>query len=54
VKELVKLGGKRVGRGFINRLDAHVLVLIQRAVKEHNGGKKTLDLVMAEYVGAKI
>lgn len=54
VKDLVKAGGKRCAKSFIIRLDDHVQVLIQRAIKEHNGGKKTLDLMMAEWVGAKL
>jgi len=54
IKTYVKEGGKRTGKSFINRLDDHVLVLLQRAIKEHNGGKKTLDTEIAAYVGIKI
>jgi len=54
IKTYVKAGGKRTGKSFINRLDDHVLVLLQRAIKEHNGGKKTLDTEIAAYIGVKI
>ena len=53
VKELAKESGKRVGRGFIARLDAHIETLISKAVKQHNGGKVTLDADVATFVGAK-
>lgn len=54
VKKEAKLAGKRVGKDFISRLDAHVDSLVQKACKTYNGGRKTLDLEVAAYVGAKL
>ena len=53
VKDLVKSEGRRSGRGFIVALEAFVERKIRQACAVHNGGKKTLDRRIAEYVGIK-
>lgn len=42
--------GRRVSRDFLVALDAHVQDKLDQACGTHNGGKKTLDLFLAEFV----
>lgn len=49
IKRYVNGKGKRVAPSFLMALDAMVQRRIERAVAEHNGGKKTLD---AQLLGA--
>ena len=42
--------GKRAGKDFILVLDRLVERKVLEALKEHNGGKKTLDLSLASYI----
>ena len=53
VRDLITKEGRRCGRDFIAALEAHVEAKIQQACGVHNGGKKTLDRTIAQYVGIK-
>jgi hypothetical protein len=50
VKQRAKDAGKRVGKDFLMRLDAFIDRKMVAALAEHNGGKKTLDGAMADYI----
>ena len=54
IKLIVKEKGKRTSKEFLKALNCHVNKLVNSAVTEHNGGKKTLDLEVAVFVGCKI
>ena len=42
--------GRHVGRGFLHRLSEEVERLVIRAAKEPNGGRKTLDRDVLDFV----
>jgi len=50
VKKLANTHGKRAGKDFIQALDRLVERKVLEALKEHNGGKKTLDISLAGYI----
>ena len=50
VRKTVNKSGRRVGRDFLVMLDAHVGGIIERAVRQHDGGKKTLDRYLAAII----
>lgn len=50
VKSRAKDAGKRVGKDFLMRLDAFIDRKLEAALKEHNGGKVTIDGALADYV----
>jgi hypothetical protein len=50
VKELVKSFGKRTSASFIQSLDRWLEDKVSQACLEHNGGRKTLDAGLAEYM----
>lgn len=51
LKKLAKENDRRVGADFLTLLDAFVLEKFMAALGQHNGTKKTLDAVVAGYVG---
>ena len=53
VKKLAKEHNKRVGKDFFACLEKHVEKKIVKACKIWNGQKKTLDAVIAGFVGLK-
>ena len=54
VKSRAKDAGKRAGKDFLMRLDAFIDRKLEEALNTHNGGKRTLDGAVADYVlGAK-
>lgn len=54
IKDYVKQEyGKRVGKDFLLAVDSMVKKKIDRACKVHNGGKKTLNGVVAIFTGIK-
>lgn len=50
VKELVKSFGKRTSASFVQALDRWLEDKVTQACLEHNGGRKTLDAGLAEYM----
>lgn len=42
--------GRRISRDFLVSLDSHIQDVLDRACATHNGGKKTLDLFVAQFV----
>lgn len=50
VKKLANMHGKRAGKDFIQALDRLVERKVLESLKEHNGGKKTLDASLAGYI----
>lgn len=50
-KALAHREGRRLGADFVNALDAFIERKILSACAAHNGGKKTLDLGLAVFVG---
>ena len=50
IRKTVKAGGKRTSTEFLDALDRYVERAIQRAIAEHNGGKKTIDASVAGHV----
>lgn len=50
IRALAKEKGKRIGKDFLDRLNRHVEAKIQEALAQHNGGRKTLDGVIADFV----
>lgn len=50
VKKLAHTHGKRAGKDFIQALDRLIERKVLEALKEHNGGKKTLDVSLAGYI----
>lgn len=50
VRKFVRDHGKRCSPEFISQLDAHIQTRLSRAVLTHNGSKKTLTAVMADFV----
>jgi len=53
VKDLCHKHGRRAGKDFLRALDSFVRSKIETACGIHNGGKKTLDLDVAEYSGIR-
>lgn len=49
VRKLAKENGRRVGRDFLAALDAQINEWLVRACNTHNGGKRTLDAMVAAY-----
>jgi hypothetical protein len=47
IRAAVKAAGKRTSAEFIAALDGYVERAIQRAIAEHNGGKKTITADVA-------
>ena len=50
IRDCVKGNKKRVSKEFLEALDRYVHSKLMQAVKEHNGGKKTLDTALAAYI----
>jgi hypothetical protein len=53
VKKIVKAAGKRTGKDFLEAFERYVAQRLEQAVKEHNGGKLTLDAATAAFVFGK-
>ncbi len=51
VRRACRAKGKRASKDFLYRLDAFVGRKLNAACAVHNGGRKTLDLTIAEFVG---
>jgi hypothetical protein len=49
VRRYVNSRGKKVSRQFLNQLDVVMQRVIDRALKAHNGGRKTLDGELVEF-----
>lgn len=47
IRKAVKAAGKRTSTEYLDALDRYVERAIQRAIAEHNGGKKTIDASVA-------
>ena len=47
VRKAVKAAGKRTSTEYLDALDRYVERAIQRAIAEHNGGKKTITADVA-------
>jgi len=50
IKKLVKSFGKRTSASFIQALDRWVEDKVTQSALEHNGGRITLDVGLAEYM----
>jgi hypothetical protein len=50
IKKLIKAHGKRSSAEFLAALDRYLEKKVLIALSEHNGGKKTLDAALAEYI----
>jgi len=50
VRKLAKSHGKRTANEFLLALDRFVQSKVEASCKEHNGGKKTLDIALAHYM----
>lgn len=53
IKKYVHERDRRTSPSFLLALDAYVQTILDRAVKAHNGGKKTIDAEVAGFVGVK-
>ena len=53
VRKAVRRAGKRCGRDFLEALDRRVDAILSRAIQEHNGGRKTLDADVLNWVAGK-
>lgn len=49
VRKLVRQHGKRVSKDFLVMLNSHIERKVIACSKEHNGGRKTLDVAVATY-----
>jgi histone H3/H4 len=47
VRKAIKAAGKRTSTEYLDALDRYVERAIQRAIAEHNGGKKTITADVA-------
>ena len=47
IRQAVKAAGKRTSTEYLEALDRYVERAVQRAIAEHNGGKKTVDASVA-------
>ena len=50
IRKAVKAAGKRTSTEYLDALDRYVERAVQRAIAEHNGGKKTIDASVAGHV----
>lgn len=50
IRKAIKAAGKRTSTEFLDALDRYVERAVQRAIAEHNGGKKTIDASVAGHV----
>ena len=50
IRKFTKSHGKRVSAEFLSSLDRYLEAKVLIALKEHNGGKKTLDAALAGYI----
>ena len=53
IKKLAKQHNKRVSEEFFDCLELHIRKKIVKACKTWNGQKKTLDAVIAGWIGLK-
>lgn len=53
VKKYIRENKKRVSPTFLVAVDRTVGKFLKEAVQVHNGGKKTLDVDIAAFVGMK-
>ena len=51
IKKLVREGGKRPGKDFLQAVNDMVGSKLEKALQIHNGSKKTLDLEVATLAG---
>lgn len=54
VRKYLKEKGRRVSPSFIYALDGFIQKKLDQAVAVHNGGKKTVDVEVAAFVGIKL
>lgn len=47
IRKAIKAAGKRTSTEYLEALDRYVERAVQRAIAEHNGGKKTVDASVA-------
>ena len=47
IRKAIKAAGKRTSTEYLEALDRYVERAVQRAIAEHNGGKKTIDASVA-------
>lgn len=50
IRKFIKSHGKRTSKEFLEALDRYLEAKLLVAIKEHNGGKKTLDSALAGYI----
>jgi ribosomal protein S20 len=50
IRKAIKEGGKRASKDFFPAFDHAVEQLLQKCIREHNAGKKTLDAALVKYV----
>lgn len=53
VRKYLKEKERRVSPSFLYALDGFIQAKLDQAAKVHNGGKKTLDVEVAAFVGIK-
>ena len=53
IRKYAKSHGKRVSSEFLSALDRYLEQKVFDSAKEHNGGKKTLDVGLAAYMLGK-
>lgn len=54
ITELINSKGKRAGKDFLFHLNTFIQQKVEKACEVHNGGAKTLDSSIAEYVGIHV
>jgi len=50
IKNIIKEAGKRSGKDFMVAFNEKVEKDLQKAIAEHNGGKKTLDAAVVKFL----
>ena len=53
IKNTVKEAGKRTSKDFITAFNAKVEADLKKAIAEHNGGLKTLNAALVQYLWNK-
>lgn len=54
IEEFCKKHGRRAGKDFKSHINGFIMERLKKAIEIKNGGKKTLDAEVAQYVGFKL
>lgn len=54
VRKFLKERGRRCGKDFLHHLDRYLYEKLEEAARQHNGGRKTVDSGVANFIGLRL